>query len=340
MPRSDDAWCSMRRHHSFLVIILLLLAAAVMRVWDANPAMAQTQSIGAWKVDSDPGLDGSSPSWQSILPVFVATTAQQVTPPMGGGTVERVAVRAVHWEDRLYVMLEWVDSTTDLVTDRPESFTDAAAIQFPAVAASTVPAICMGQADQAVNIWQWRHDQQQELPSLPEDGYVDLYPSDDDSFYPAREAGNPLAQEERRPVRNLVAGGFGTLTSSHAADLIGSGIHAGGRWMVVFSRPFTPKGPLQPEFTSDTPVDVAFAIWDGSKGERDGMKSVSSFTQLNITPEDPPRRAVPAFGDWPEYKPPNAMLGYVGLFVAVVLVVGALIWSMTRSEPDAEEPTD
>ncbi|MEX2251999.1 MAG: ethylbenzene dehydrogenase-related protein [Acidimicrobiia bacterium] len=327
----------MRRRHRLSAIISLLLIAGLMRVWDANPAIAQTQSIGAWRVSSDPGLDGSSPAWQSILPVIVPTTAQQVTPPMGGGTVARIAVRALHWEDRLYVMLEWADSTSDLVADRPEAFTDAAAIQFPAVAGSTVPAICMGQADQAVNIWQWRADQQQAIPGLPEDGYVDLYPSDDDLFYTAREAGNPLAQEARRPVRNLVAGGFGTLTATESTSLEGSGIHAEGRWMVVFSRPLTPDGPLQPEFSGEVPVDVAFAVWDGSQGQRDGIKSVSAFTQLTITPEDPPRGAVPALGEWPAYRPPSPMIGFLVFALVPVMAVGVLIWFMTRREPDDEE---
>jgi complex iron-sulfur molybdoenzyme family reductase subunit gamma len=328
----------MRRRRNLAVIISLLLLAGLLRLWDANPAMAQTQTIGAWKVSADPGLDGSAPSWQSILPVFVATTAQQVTPPMGGGAVERIAVRAVHFEDRLYVMLEWVDSTLDMATDRPEAFTDAAAVQFPSVASSTVPAICMGQADQAVNIWQWRQDQQQPPPGLPEGGYVDMYPSEDDLFYAAREAGNPLAQPDRRPVLNLVAGGFGTLTAQETPGVDGSGVNVDGRWMVVFSRPFTPEGDLQPEFSENQPVDIAFAIWNGSQGERDGLKSISAFTKLSISPEVPTRRAVPALGEWPAYRPPSPVLGLIGIVLGVAVVLGAVIWLMTRRESHAAEP--
>ena len=316
------------------VVAVLVLVSVLMYLGEANPAMAQTQTIGAWKVDSDPGLDGSAPQWQSILPVFVATTAQQVTPPMGGGTLQRMAVRAVHWEDRLYVMLEWADSTPDLRSDRPEAFTDAAAIQFPAEAASTVPAICMGQADQAVNIWHWRGDQQQDVVALPPDGYVDFYPSSDDLYYTARAAGNPLAQSVRRPVQNLVAGGFGTLTPDASADLVGFGVHSGGRWMVVYSRSFVPQGDLQPEFSGQGPIDVAFAIWDGSKGERDGIKSVSSFTQLTVTNQDPPRRAVAATDDWPEFQPPNPMVGLALVFVAfLVVIVLVILWFMVYRVP-------
>ncbi len=348
MSAPDCGWRPMRRHRLEMALVaFLVLVSVLMYLGKANPAMAQTQSIGAWKVDSDPGLDGSAPQWQSILPVFVATTAQQVTPPMGGGTLQRVAVRAVHWEDRLYVMLEWFDSTADLSSDRPEVFTDAAAVQFPAEAASTVPAICMGQADQAVNIWQWRGDQQQPVVDLPPEGYVDLYPSTDDLYYTARAAGNPLAQSVRRPVQNLIAGGFGILTSDASEDLEGFGVHSETRWMVVFSRSLLPQGDMQPEFSGRGPIDVAFAVWDGSKGERDGIKSVSSFTQLTVTNQDPPRRAVAATDDWPAFQPPDPMVGFTLIFLAfLVVVVLVILWFMVyrvpeepgAGEPDAENP--
>ena len=308
------------------VVLSLVLVAVLLRVTDANPAIAQTQTIGAWRVSSEPVMDGSAPEWQSIVPIFMPMTAQQVTPPMGGGTIARVGVRAVHWQDRLYVMLEWADPTTDNVADRYEAFTDAAAIQFPAVAGSAVPFICMGQADLAVNIWQWRSDQQQDAPILPADGYVDMYPSTEDLYFPARAAGNPLSQLDRSPVQNLVAGGFGTLTAADNGELSGYGLHSGGRWMVVYSRPFAPSGDLQPAFDAGQPIDVAFAVWDGSKGERDGIKSVAPFTQLTITAEDPPRRAVAATDDWPAYTPPTPMLGVSIGFIGLLLIVIVGVW--------------
>jgi len=315
------------------VVLSLVLVAVVLRVTDANPAIAQTQTIGAWRVSSEPVRDGSAPEWQSIVPIFVPTTAQQVTPPMGGGTVERVAVRAVHWEGRLYVMLEWADHTPDYVTDRYEAFSDAAAIEFPAEAGSAVPFVCMGQADQAVNIWQWRSDQQQDAPTLPADGYVDLYPSTDDLYFPARAAGNPLSQGDRTPVQNLVAGGFGTLTATDNGELLGHGLHSDGRWMVVYTRPFEPSGELQPTFGGEQPIDVAFAVWDGSKGERDGIKSVSAFTQMTITSEGPPRRSVAASDDWPAYTPPNPLVGVTVGFFAVLLIMAAGVWVYLRRGP-------
>ncbi|MEX2655583.1 MAG: ethylbenzene dehydrogenase-related protein [Acidimicrobiia bacterium] len=322
------------------LVVVVVMVAVLFRVTDTNPAMAQTQRIGAWQVTTEPGLDGSAPEWQSIVPVFLPATAQQVAPPMGGGSVERLSVRAVHWEDRLYVMLEWVDLTEDNLSDRTETFTDAAAIQFPAVAGSAVPYICMGQADQAVNIWHWRSDQQQPLPGLSPDGYVDLDPPDDDLYFPARAAQNPLSRDVGRvAVQNLVAGGFGTLTATDNGSLVGHGVRVDNRWSVVFTRPFVAEGSLQPTFSGDEPIDVSFAVWDGNKQERNGIKSVSSFTQLTVTPSDPPRRAVAASGDWPAYTPSGGLTG-AGIIVTIVVLVGAAVaavWaSLRRALKEAE----
>lgn len=320
------------RRSQIAVFAALVLVAVALRVAEANPAMAQTQSIGAWRVDSKPVMDGSAPEWQSILPVFLPTTSQQATPPMGGGAIERIAVRAVHFDDRIYVMLEWSDRTSDMYTNAHEAFTDAVAIQFPAEAGSEVPAICMGQADQAVNIWQWRADQQAPALPLPEDGYVDMYPSTDDLFFTARQAGNSLSQADgRSAVSNLVAGGFGTLEVSTHGDLVGDAIYQDGRWMVVFSRPFQGATNMEPTIDGSGPIDVAFAVWDGSQGERNGIKSVSAFTRLQVTPEDPPRRAVAATDDWPAYTPSGSMLPISLGFVAFLGVGVVVLWRFMRS---------
>lgn len=323
------------------LFVALALVSVLLRVADANPAMAQNPSIGVWSVATAPSMDGSAAEWQSILPVFLPTTSQQVALPMGGGAIERLGVRAVHHDERLYVMLEWSDRTADESTALHETFSDAAAIQFPAEAGVEVPAICMGQADQAVNIWHWRADQQNDPPALSEHGYVDSYPSTDDLYFTARAAGNPLARDDGRTgVSNLVAGGFGTLEISDQGGLDGHAVHEDGRWMVVFTRPFAAASEMQPTIANG-PVDVAFAVWDGSRQERDGIKSVSAFTQLQVTPEDPPRRPVAATGDSPGYTPSNPMLLVSYGFIALLVTGTLLIWRYMRKGEggsDAESP--
>jgi hypothetical protein len=153
----------------------------------------------------------------------------------------------------------------------------------------------MGQADQSVNIWHWRADNEAGPAETPASGYVDQYPATDDLHYPARAAGNPYAQPHGGTVQNLVAGGFGTLTPIDAQQVRGHGTHDGERWTVVFARDYPAPGPFQPTFVDGQVIDVAFAAWDGALAQRDGIKSVTSFVQLELTGNAPPTSSlVPA----------------------------------------------
>lgn len=308
-----------RRHASRLALVLALLVAVALQVSGTNPAAAQTTVIGAWRVTENPGLDGTSPMWQGLPPVWVAMTPQQTTPPMGG-EVGRMAVRAVHWEGQLFVMLEWADPTPDLDVSRPESFTDAAAIQFPAEAGTAVPAICMGQADGAVNIWQWRAAAESGFPGDDLAAHVDMYPSTEDLFYPARAAGNPMAVGDH-PVQNLVAGGFGSLAPVESQVVDGHGVHHNGTWTVVMSRSMDAPGELQPAFSNQAGIDTALAVWNGSLGHRNGIKSVSAFVQLRPTSEPPPATAAG--------RNTTAALAGVGLVLA--MVAGTAFVGLRRS---------
>lgn len=305
----------MNKWRNAWVFLLLLSVAVGLRVAGANPASAQTAVVGAWRFTADPGMDGTGQAWQSVPPVWVSTTPQLVTPPMGGGEVGRVAVRAGHWGEHLFVMLEWADSTPDLGSQRVEDFADAAAVQFPAEAGTAVPALCMGQADQAVNIWHWRADLQEGVPESQTE-YVDLHPVDDDLYSPARALGNPVAGSST--AQNLLAGGFGTLTPSQEQVVTGHGVHANGRWTVVFSRSMDSPGSFQPSFVDRVPIDTAFAVWNGALDHRNGVKSVSSFVQLRPTDQGPPGESDRATSTRLLIVPAAGLLLLAGMVVVAV----------------------
>lgn len=273
----------------WLVVMVAIVVAVGLRVADANPAAAQTAMVKAWRVDADPGLDATSGVWRDLPGTQIALTAQDVAYPQGPApVVPTVTVRALHTADTLFVAVSWQDETVNDTTVAAEDYTDAVAVQFPSRAGSAVPAACMGQADNGVNIWHWRADSQRGLPSGPPSGYVDGYPSTDALFHPARAAGNPLAAVDVGAVQNLVAGGFGTLSPVGEQTVEGSGTHDGSSWSTVFKRRYRAPGELQPTFADGRSTDVAFAIWDGEKDQRDGIKSVTSFVRLNLSSEGAP----------------------------------------------------
>lgn len=279
-PRSPG-WLPARRT---LFLAFVLLTALILRVTDVNPAVAQSQSIVAWRVDESPDLDPDAPIWDEIQRMSVPLTSQQVTVPAGGGTVPSVRVSAAHHDRILYLNVEWTDNTLNEASGAPEEFTDAAAIQIPAEHGSSVPAVCMGQADGAVNIWQWRADRQKGLDQLGKGAdFVDVYPSTDELFFPAQSAGNALATPGADVVQNLVASGFGTLEPASVGVVAGQGRFSDSQWRVVFARPFPAPDEFQPTFEEGLEFDVAFAVWDGHRGDRDGQKSVSSFVRLKVS---------------------------------------------------------
>ena len=301
-----------------VAVLSVMAAAALLQVVGVNPAASQTQNLVARRAAADPGLDPSADPWGYAPPVDIQLSAQQVTYPMGGGSMTDVSARALHYDDTLYLRLEWDDPSVNESTTRPEQFSDAVAIEFPAKSGSSVPSACMGQLDSGVNIWQWRADSQKGRPDdikdLAPDGYVDLYPSKDDLFYPARALGNPYAVKASTPVQNLVAEGFGTLTAVPEQGVVqGHGTRVGDRWAVVFARPFTPTGDGQPGFTSGAETDVAFAVWNGGAGDRNGKKSVTPFVKLMVSGDAAPT-GDHGKGVWPA-------LGFLAIVLALFLTM-------------------
>ncbi len=272
-----------RRILTMGALAAVLVAAGVLQLAGANPAASQTLTLTAWQADEDPGLDPGSEIWKRAQFIQAPLTAQAGSYAAGGGSIPVVWARALHFNNTLYVRLEWEDSTQDDSTLKVEQFADAAALEFPAKSATSVPSVCMGQADMGVNIWQWRSDSLGDPNELYANTLVDMYPTKDDLFYTARAAGNPYANPKQGPVQNLVAVAFGTLSPAETQDVQGKGEYKDGRWSVVFARPFAGAADDQASFTAGTSTDIALAVWNGSEGDRNGRKSVSQFMTLSIS---------------------------------------------------------
>jgi len=326
--RDDSVGRTTSRRRFWLVLLVAVVAAAGIRLFDVKPAVAQSQTLTAWQSTVDPGFDPQNEIWDSVPSAYVQLTGQNVTPPMTTGGTPWVQIAALHFDDVLYVNLKWTDATADASTDSVGVFSDAVAVQFPAIAASSVPALCMGQADSAVNIWHWRADTQWGVALTPETGYVDAYPEVDELHYPANAAGNPMANASA--VQNLVAGGFGTLSSFDDQVIAGEGAHDDTGWSVTMARSFAPPGELQPTFSAGEAMDVAFAVWNGSRDDRNGQKSVSVFTRLVID-DDTYEPVGPGSGAT------SSSATIVLMFMGIVVIAVVLGFVATR-RPDGDGP--
>jgi DMSO reductase family type II enzyme heme b subunit len=113
----------------------------------------------------------------------------------------------------------------------------------------------------------------------------------DPVFSTGTVAGNPVSQVgHRNPVEDLNAQGQGTLSTQpgFGQNAEGAGSwHAGdeafdGEWSVVFLRAIREPavGDVVPQ--PGDGVSIAFAVWDGSAGDRNGVKSVTIWHKLQL----------------------------------------------------------
>ena len=217
---------------------------------------------------------------------------------------EEVTVRALHDGTSLALLLKWEDGTNDETAIRPQDFRDAAAVQF--ALAPDPPFFAMGQPNAPVNIWMWKSERQADLqpvfqdvekmyPNIGIDSYPNLLRSpieqpmrnaltleSDPRFVTAWGAGNIVADPTRRSAaEDLTAQGFGTLKAHPAPDqaITAVGEHTTGSYRVQFTRALSGRH-TDVQLAAGQRVPVAFAVWNGSAGDRDGKKSVTIWQEL------------------------------------------------------------
>lgn len=220
---------------------------------------------------------------------------------------EELTVQAVHDQKEIALLLTWADDTHDQTAMRPQEFRDAAAIQFSAT--PDPPFFAMGARAEFVNIWMWKSERQADLepafqdleaiyPNIGIDAYPNLSVSpleqptrnaltlaSDPTFVTGWGAGNIVSDPTRKsPVEDLSAQGFGTLAARPRPDqrVEANGVHSTGAYRVLFRRSLSGSGAHAVSFRPGERVPVAFAVWNGSAGDRDGKKSVTIWQELEL----------------------------------------------------------
>lgn len=337
-----------RKHFLFGIILLAAIALTFFKI-----PLASSQGISlvaGWVEDDLPVEDPASSVWQKATPVEVPLSAQNVSRPFLLETkIKSVTARALQNASQVAVLVEWADDTQDDSTVAVQDFRDASALQFPLVDGQ--PFFCMGQQGGNVNLWHWKADWQAEIAARKEmeaqypNMQVDYYPYtqpeqgkiagvadySDQNYLPALQADNLLAATAwDSPVEDLIAGGFGTLTSQPAEEqnVQGFGVWKDGKWQVIFSRDLTSSEPEDVSFQPGKTYSVAFAVWDGANEERNGQKSTSQWVSLQLL-SAPGSPATPA----PDAAEPEGFLTtrnitflMLGLLV-VLIIIGGFIYA-------------
>lgn len=341
----------LKRTH--LLFLFILSLSALLAFFKIPLASSQGLTLVAPQVPGDlPLSDPDSPLWQRATALEVPLSAQNVAKPvLLESKVRSITARLLHNQSQVAILLEWEDQTRDESTVRVQDFRDSVAVQFPLIEGQ--PFFCMGQQGGNVNIWHWKADWQadilarQDMETAYADMYVDQYPFaeppsgkfasaadyQDRNYLPALAAGNLLASEIRStPVEDLVAGGFGSLTTQlpEFQNVQGFGAWADGRWRVILSRDLSSQEVDDISFSPGKSYSISFAVWDGSNGERNGQKSTSQWVSLQL--EGPPSASAVAA---PEAEADAAWLTkertrwlLIGAFVFVVLAGAFIYWRL------------
>lgn len=213
--------------------------------------------------------------------------------------VQAVRVKAVHAGARLALRIEWDDPTSDTGGIRQNHFTDGVAVEL--AAGDSPPLFAMGATGQPVNIWHWKalwtedqstfQDVGTVFPRVDHDGYYGseqgwgAAPFDDPTYRPAAELDNFVASPERgTEAEDANAAGLGTLTAQSFPQ---QNVHAvsertDGGWRVQFDRDMNASGDNDVLLAPGRPISVAFAVWDGSVGDRNGQKTASIWNPLVV----------------------------------------------------------
>lgn len=200
----------------------------------------------------------------------------------------QVIVRAAHDGRRIAMLVEWASAkASDSAVLKVQDFSDAVAIQFSLT--DRPGFIGMGDPFHPVNLWQWRATHPvggavSQMTGLYPQRKTDLYPDAGAQYQTAAMAGNTLAMELASPIQESNAYGFGTLVIQKPKQqgVSGGAMWKGGRLRAVFLRGLRGDNHRDVDLSPGRKVPVAFAVWDGRNGDRNGQKSVSSWHFLEL----------------------------------------------------------
>ena len=156
------------------------------------------------------------------------------------GKVRNLLVQAAHDGRDIFLRLSWEDASENRTITDNNVFPDGCGILLP-LNGGEAPIEEMGSRTAAVNAWFWHAD------------------------------------FEAPAARNTIARGLGTTEFTAHSAVEARATWGQGAWAVVFARPLAVPEQMDEtvQLAPGTSVKVGFAVWEGSNGERAGVKSFS-----------------------------------------------------------------
>jgi hypothetical protein len=275
--------------------LFIVVLAAALAVQGHGIARGQGVVIFAKKVVGDIPLDPHAPLWEGAplveIPLFPQVMAK---PRIYESSIRGLEVRALHNGREIAFLLQWRDETQDAGVD-VGGYGDAAALEFPSQGAEGKPHFGMGDGENPANIWYWRAASEEAPGAMAPKQYSPRFETDpqthiliDRAWQSGVLAGNPISHPLAPPVENLVSVGFSTLTDNSASQVLPQGRASwkDGRWRLLLKRALESTNRYDVSFTEGAVTPVAFAVWDGSQGNRGARKAVSTWYYVALQTEE------------------------------------------------------
>jgi hypothetical protein len=264
------------------------------RTQDEYDPIRASQKVVSGRISGPLPRDPQDGLWRSAAPVDVPLLAQNMATPRSHDiAIASMRLRSLHNGSEIGFHLEWQDDSVEDI-EAIARFRDSVAVQLP-VRANEPTSVMMGQAGRPVHILHWRASWQGDMerggrkvrhafPNATNDVTPEQVMGEDAArvYYPALYVGNHMATRDRvSAVEELVAEGYGSLTSHAEQRAEGRGVQAQGQWSVAIVMPLnggTNKARLRP---SETTL-VAVAAWNGAANNRGARKQWSNWLGLEV----------------------------------------------------------
>lgn len=257
------------------------LADESLTVRPENTVVKAQRSKEALPTDpNDPKWNGVEPSSFFLVPQLIGQ--ERFFLPSNNS----ITARALYNEKEIAILVQWDDRTMSIPGDEKsaevaegEVFEDAVALQFPVTIPEEMEKPYFGHGDgpKPVNIWYWkgeRKDAPQVTKLMNTTGFKN--------------------KEERDAVK---------------AALTAKGIYNKGTWRVVMKRPLTTgEKDKDIQFVEGKFIPMAFAVWDGSNGEKGSKHTMTTWYWILLKPEA------------------GANVYLIPLIVIAVIIGGELLW--------------
>lgn len=264
----------------WLVLTVMLLAI---------PSLTFAGTIVSGKVSGNIPLDPTWKGWVNAKPVIFTLAPQKIAKPYNlAPAIKQVTVKTLNNGSDIAFLLEWKDKTKDSLP-KEVSFSDACAVQIPVAADPSIP-FFMGEAQKPVMIMHWKAVWTEgvvDVAKLHPNVATDWYPEGDKGFkthegwkhgkrfMAGYAAENPISTPNHDyGAEELVAEGFGTLTTSPKQNTKGKAIRTKDGWKVLLVRPFKGDGENNPNWAPGKTTYINFAVWDGGTKERGSRKGI------------------------------------------------------------------